>query len=84
MDSATSVCLFSNAKLRSCGRCSEEVFELQYKYNELYTRMIFASTAAFYIHGDVLNSTNTVCNAFRPAGSCTDSLLYVLDQKLSA
>jgi hypothetical protein len=42
MDSATSVRLFSNGKLRRCGSCSEEVFEVQYKYTELSTRMICA------------------------------------------
>ena len=84
MDSATSVCLFSNGKLRRCGRCSEEVFELQYKCIELSTRMIFASVVAFCIHGDVLSCTNTVCNVFRPSGSCTHSLPYVLHQTSAA
>jgi len=52
IDSATSVCLFSNGKLR-CGSCAEEVFELQHKYTELSIRMNCASVAAFYIRGGV-------------------------------
>jgi hypothetical protein len=84
MVSATSVCLFSNGKLRRSGSCSEEVSELQYKYIELSIRMIFASIAAFYIHIDVLNCIKTVCNVFRPAGSCTVSVHYVLDPKSAA
>lgn len=72
--------LFSNGKLRRCGSCSEKVFEPQYKYNELSTRVTCASRTGFYIHGDVLNCINTVCYVFRPAGSCTNSVPYVLDQ----
>jgi len=84
IESATSVCLFSNGKLRRCGSCAEEVFELQYKYNELSIRTICASVAAFYIRGGVLNCINTVCNVVRPAGSCTNSVPYVLEPKSAA
>lgn len=84
MHIATSVCLFRNEKVRRRGSCSEEVFELQYKYIELFTQMFCASMAAFYIHGDVLNCKNTVCYMFRPAGSCTYSVLYELDPKSAA
>ena len=83
MDSATAVCLFRTGKLR-CGSCSEEVSELQYKYTELSVRKICASVTAFYIHDDVLNCINTVCNVFRPEGSCANSVPYVLDPKSAA
>jgi len=84
MDSASAACLFIIGKIRRCSSCSEGVFELQYKYTELSVRMICASIAAFYIHGDVLNCINTVCNVFRPAGSCTNSVPYVPEPKSAA
>ena len=84
MDSVSAMRLFSIGKLRRCSSCSEEVFELQYKYTDLSIRMICASRAGLYIHGDVLNCINTVCNVFRPAESCTNSIPYVLDPKSAA
>jgi hypothetical protein len=84
MDSVSAVRLFCIGNFRRCGSCSEEVFELQYKYIELSIQMICASEAGLYIHGDVLKCINTVRYVFRPAWSCTNSVPYVLDPTLAA